>query len=67
LEARCDTADRAAGLDAHSGGTAFALEHADNVGGGAVAEELPERLFVVWDAVAFDEADEILGRIARQG
>ena len=32
--------------------------------GGAVAEELAERLLVVWDAVFFDQSDEVLRRVA---
>ena len=31
-----------------------------------VAEQLPERLFVPGDAVAFDEGDEVRGRVAAQ-
>ncbi len=43
---------------------ALALEHVDDVAGGAVAEELPERLFVERDAVFFRERGHVGGREA---
>ena len=41
-------------------------QHADDVLGAVVAEELAERLFVPGDAVLFDQRDEVVRRVARQ-
>ena len=42
---------------------AFGFEHGQDVLCGAIAEELAKLLFVVADAVLFDERDEIGGRV----
>ena len=46
---------------------ALALEHGDDVVGGAVAEELAEGFFVVGDAVLFDEGDDVGWGVAGEG
>jgi hypothetical protein len=62
-----DGPDLAGGLDADVGVAALAEEHVYDLAGGAVAEELAELLFVVGDAVGFDEVDEVLGGVAGKG
>ena len=42
----------------------FAEEHGDDLLGGVVAEELAQGFLVVLNAVAFDEGDEVGGRVA---
>ena len=46
---------------------AFALQHGDDVEGGAVAEELAEGLFVIADAVVLDHGDDVCRGEAREG
>jgi hypothetical protein len=55
-----DGEDACAEFDGDFGFGALACEEVDDVAGGAVAEELAERFFVVGDAVLFDERDEVL-------
>ena len=56
-----DGEDAVAEEDGDVGFGALALEHGDDVVGGAVAEELAEGLLVVGDAVLFDEGDDVGG------
>jgi len=51
----------------NGGGAAFFVEHAEEFGGGAVAEKLAAFFFVIGDAVFFDESDEIGGGVAGEG
>jgi hypothetical protein len=52
--------------DSDVGIAAFGFEHGENVGGRAVAEKLAESFLVIWDAMLFDERDEIGGSVAGQ-
>ena len=45
----------------------FDFEHLNDVGRAVVAKELAERFFVIFDAVLFDELDEIQRRVAGEG
>ena len=56
-----DREDSCADDDAHSCVGALALEHGDDVVGGAVAEELAEGLFVIGDSVLLDHGDDVCG------
>ncbi len=47
-------------------GAAFRFQQVDDVLSGAVAKELPESLFVIGNAMFFDERDEIRRRVPRQ-
>jgi len=58
--------DRATGQDPHTGGSAFIEQHAHDLFRRVVAEQLAELLLVPGDAVALDEFDEIIRRVARQ-
>lgn len=49
--------------DAHASVLALAHEHVDDLLRGAVAEELAQGFLVPGDAVAFDETDEVGGRV----
>ena len=51
-----DAVDAATGLDAHAGGRAFVEQHLHDLLRRLVAEQLPEFLLVVGDAVAIDHA-----------
>ncbi len=62
-----DGVDAGLEVDLDVGGGALARKEVDNVAGGAVAEELAEGLFVVGNAVALDEGDEVLGDVAGEG
>src|ERR1035438_10217685 len=53
---------RARGQDAHTRRGAFRLQHVDDIGGGAVAEQLAEGLLVVGDAVALHHVEKIARR-----
>src|SRR5258708_3850864 len=50
----------------HSRGAALRFQQVDDVLSGAVAKELSERLFVIGNAMLFDERDEIRRRVACQ-
>jgi len=50
----------------HSRRPALRFQQVDDVLRGAVAEELPEGLFVIGNAMFFDERDEIRRRVAGQ-
>ncbi len=50
----------------HSRGAALRFQQVDDVLGGAVAEDLPEGLFVIRNVMLFDERDEIRRRVACQ-
>ena len=52
--------------DADVGGAAFFFEHPQHVAGGTVAEQLPERLLVIRNAVPLNQCDEIGRRLAGQ-
>jgi len=51
----------------HIGGAAFGFEHGDDLGGGIVAEELAEDLFVVGNSVFLDQRDEIGRGVTGEG
>lgn len=51
----------------NAGDLAFGCEQVGDIGGGAIAEELAERFFVVGNVVLFDEREKIAGRVASQG
>jgi hypothetical protein len=53
--------------EAHAGRAALLLQHVHDLRGGTVAEELPQRLLVIGDAVLFDQRNEVRGGIAGQG
>ena len=59
-------ADRVAQMQRHAAGRAFIEQHRHDLAGRAVAEELPQSLFVPGDAVALDEREEVRGRVAAQ-
>ena len=59
-----DVGDGMAEGELHPSPVAFVQEHGDDLAGGAVAEELAERLFVPGDAVALDQGEEVGGRVA---
>ena len=54
--ASADPRHRAGRLDADARRRAFRLQHLHDFAGGTVAEQLPERLLVVGDAVALHHA-----------
>ena len=58
--------DRAGHAPGDAAALAFRLQHADHLQGGVVAEELAQLLLVIGDAVAFDQAHEVRGRVARE-
>src|SRR5690606_20533140 len=58
--------DRTGGFDADAGGSAFVQQHPHDQFRGLVAEQLPEFLLVVRDAMALDQLDEVRGGMARQ-
>jgi len=62
-----DFLDATVAEDADAGFAALEFEHGEDVLRGAVAEELAELLFVVANAVLFDERDEIGGGTAGEG
>ena len=45
---------------------AFGKQHIDDLLRAVITEQLPQFLFMIGDAVIFDEADKIIGRIPRQ-
>ena len=55
-----DRSDLATDANLYPGCFALALQHADNISGASVAEHLAECLFMVGNAVFFDQMDEIL-------
>ncbi len=61
-----DLAERTPQADRHAARFAFIEQHRDDLLGRAVAEQLPQRLFVKGDAVFFDQRDEISRRVAAQ-
>src|SRR5437879_8068255 len=50
----------------HSRGAALRFQQVDDVLSGAVAKELPKSLFVIGNAMLFDERDKIRRRVPRQ-
>src|SRR3546814_3182224 len=52
--------------DFDPGGGAFRQQQVDDLAGRAVAEQLPQGLLVPGDAVAVDQGDEVLRRVAAQ-
>ena len=54
-----DRADRPAQADVHASGLAFIEQHGYDGLGRTVAEQLPQRLFMIGDAVFFDQRDEV--------
>jgi hypothetical protein len=51
-------------LPRHARAVAFGLQHVDDLLRTVVAEQLAQRLFVVRDAVAVDQRDEMLRCVA---
>ena len=61
-----DVGDALAERDADRAPRALVHQHVDDLARRAVAEQLAERLFVPGDAMAVDQVDEILRRVAAQ-
>ena len=64
--ATVDRGDPAAEPQINPGGLAFGQQHGDDLVRRTVAEQLPEGLLVIGDAVFLDQGDEILRGIAGQ-
>ncbi len=62
-----DGFDPAVGVDADADIGAFGFEHAKDLAGALVAEELAVLAFVPGDAVAFDQLEELGGGVAGEG
>jgi len=62
-----DFVDPCVKQDFDVGGSAFLLEHGDDVIRRAIAEQLAELFFVVWDAVLFDQFQESIGAVTSKG
>ncbi len=62
-----DAAHAAAGPDGGAGIAQVVGQHVDDLGGGAIAEELAQGLFVKGDAALPDPLDEHFGRVAGEG
>jgi hypothetical protein len=62
-----DFADFGINYDFYIGVPAFRFEHADDLSGGIVAEELAESFLMIRNAVLFDEGDEIGRGVTREG
>ncbi len=62
-----DRLDPATALHVHFRERAFREQHLDDLARAEIAEELPELFLVERDPMLFDQRDEILRRVARQG